>query len=87
LVDEHTVVATTVHPLQVLDAGDVPTTAHDIHVDLIVTPDEVLRCARPPGWRLPTIDWPELTEEKVGAIPLLGRLRSARRDHARRPRH
>ena len=87
LVDEHPVVATTVHPLQVLEAGDVPTTAHDIHVDLIVTPDEVLRCPRPPGWRLPTIDWSELTEEKVGAIPLLGRLRSNRRDHAPRPRH
>ncbi len=75
LVDEHTVVVTTVHPLQVLDAGDVPTTGHDIHVDLIVTPDEVLRCARAATWSRPAIEWSELTGEKIAAIPLLGRLR------------
>ncbi len=74
LVDERTTVATTVHPLQVMDAGVVPTTDHDVHVDVIVTPDEVLRCPRPPGYTLPRIEWSELTAAKVAAIPLLRRL-------------
>lgn len=74
LVDEHTVVVTTVHPLQVLDAAVIPTTDHDIHVDLVVTPHEVLRCRRPKRWRLPTLVWDDLTPEKIAAIPLLTRL-------------
>src|SRR5262245_3474934 len=37
LVDDHTIVVTTVHERQVVRAGTVPTTAHDIHVDLVVT--------------------------------------------------
>ena len=78
LVDAHTVVVTTVHSLQVLDAGAVPTTEHDIHVDLVVTPEAVLRCPRPPGWTLPVLRWDDLTDEKVAAIPLLGRLRKTR---------
>jgi 5-formyltetrahydrofolate cyclo-ligase len=36
LVDARTVVATTVHSRQVLAEGVVPTTDHDIHVDLVV---------------------------------------------------
>ena len=48
LVAEHTIVVTTVHELQVLAAGTVPTTGHDIHVDVVVTPERVLRCRRPP---------------------------------------
>ncbi len=75
LVDAHTVVVTTVHERQVLAAGAVPTTAHDIHVDVIVTPERVLRCARPRRWALPEIRWDELTDEKIAAIPLLARIR------------
>jgi 5-formyltetrahydrofolate cyclo-ligase len=78
LVDAHTVVVTTVHELQVLAEGVVPTTEHDIHVDVIVTPDRVLRCPRPAGWRSPELRWDDLTEEKVAAIPLLGRLQRSR---------
>ena len=75
LVDAHTVVVTTVHERQVLAAGAVPTTAHDIHVDVIVTPERILRCARPRRWALPEIRWDELTDEKIAAIPLLARIR------------
>jgi 5-formyltetrahydrofolate cyclo-ligase len=64
-----------VHELQVLAAGTVPTTTHDIHVDVIVTPERVLRCPRPSGWQLPGLRWDELTDEKIAAIPLLGRMR------------
>jgi 5-formyltetrahydrofolate cyclo-ligase len=78
LVDAHTVVVTTVHPLQVLSADVIPTTVHDIHVDLVVTPDEVLRCDRPEDWQLPTLIWEDLIAEKIAAIPLLTRLRATR---------
>jgi 5-formyltetrahydrofolate cyclo-ligase len=75
LVDAHTVVVTTIHDEQLLDAGTVPTTGHDIHVDLVATSGRVVRFPRPRGWRLPTLVWDDLTDEKIGAIPLLGRLR------------
>jgi 5-formyltetrahydrofolate cyclo-ligase len=75
LIDPSTVVVTTVHELQVRRAGEIPTTAHDIHVDVIVTPERVIECARPRGYRAPRLRWPELTEDKIAAIPLLQRLR------------
>jgi 5-formyltetrahydrofolate cyclo-ligase len=74
LVDDRTVVVTTVHERQVRPAGTIPTTGHDIHVDLVVTPDRVLECPRPRGWNPPHLHWDELTPEKIGAIPLLRRL-------------
>ena len=67
-------IVTTVHPVQVLESGRIPMTGHDIPVDLIATPDEVIECDarydRPAG-----IDWDALTSEKIAAIPLLRRLR------------
>jgi 5-formyltetrahydrofolate cyclo-ligase len=75
LIGPDTVVATTVHPAQVLEPGRIPLTEHDVPLDLIVTPDEVIVChdghPRPKG-----IVWEELTEEKIAAIPLLAALRS-----------
>jgi 5-formyltetrahydrofolate cyclo-ligase len=68
-------VVTTVHERQVLAAGVVPTTDHDLHVDVIVTPERVVRCPRARGWQLPDVRWEELTDEKIAAIPLLARLR------------
>jgi 5-formyltetrahydrofolate cyclo-ligase len=44
-IDDSTRIATTVHPLQII-RGVLPETAHDFRVDLIVTPDEVLRPRR-----------------------------------------
>jgi 5-formyltetrahydrofolate cyclo-ligase len=75
LVDRSTIVVTTVHELQVRPAGAIPTTAHDIHVDVAVTPERVVECPRPRRYRAPRLRWDELTEEKVAAIPLLKRLR------------
>jgi 5-formyltetrahydrofolate cyclo-ligase len=68
LVGERTVLATTVHPLQLLD-DELPETGHDFRVDLIVTPDEVVHAPgqrRPPG-----ILWDHLDAEKIAAIPVL----------------
>lgn len=73
LIDERTIVVTTVHPAQILDEGRIPMAAHDVPLDLVVTPDEVIVCdrahPRPSGIR-----WDDLTDDKVAAIPILARL-------------
>lgn len=56
------------HQLQVVDE-EIPETAHDFSVDLIITPDEVIERSdrrRPKG-----LIWDDLTAEKVEAIPVL----------------
>jgi 5-formyltetrahydrofolate cyclo-ligase len=71
-IDEKTVVATTVHPLQVV-ADDLPTTAHDFFLDLIVTPEETIRPRRrrrqPKG-----ILHAHLSDEKKRGVPALREL-------------
>jgi 5-formyltetrahydrofolate cyclo-ligase len=44
-IDDDTVVATTIHSLQLL-VESVPMTAHDVRVDLVVTPEQVIRARR-----------------------------------------
>jgi 5-formyltetrahydrofolate cyclo-ligase len=79
LIGPETVVVTTVHEAQVLPAGEIPTAEHDVRLDLIVTPERVIEIRRPGRRRSATVRWDDLTEEKIAAIPLLGRLRSAPR--------
>jgi 5-formyltetrahydrofolate cyclo-ligase len=74
LIGARTVVATTVHERQVLPSGRIPTASHDTWVDLIVTPDRIIRAPRHRG--AARIDWEDLTEEKVRAIPVLARFRT-----------
>jgi 5-formyltetrahydrofolate cyclo-ligase len=76
LVGAETLVVTTVHDLQVVEAGRIPWTAHDVPVDVVVTPSGVIRCARS-SERPVGIHWDELSEDKIQAIPLLQRLRDA----------
>jgi 5-formyltetrahydrofolate cyclo-ligase len=72
IIDDRTVIATTVHDVQVLDE-ELPETAHDFRVDLVVTPTEVIRTGAKhrPG----RIDWEELSDDQVAAIPALQALR------------
>ncbi|HZQ83424.1 MAG TPA: 5-formyltetrahydrofolate cyclo-ligase [Acidimicrobiales bacterium] len=72
LIGDGTVVVSTVHELQVVEPGRIPVTAHDVPLDLIVTPDRVIACRR--RKRPVEIRWDELTEEKIAAIPILRRL-------------
>ena len=78
-VDTDTTVATTVHELSVLDgpdsavgtdAGLPEPDAHDVPLDLIVTPERTVRTdtpyARPDG-----VDWDALDAAKLSAIPVL----------------
>jgi 5-formyltetrahydrofolate cyclo-ligase len=76
LIDDRTVMTTTVHELQVLETGRIPETDHDFRLDVIVTPDRVINCRG--TWRRnvrPGIRWQELTDAKIDAIPVLQRLR------------
>ena len=69
LIHEKTPVVTTVHPLQVLEE-ELPVTSHDIPVDFIVTPDEVIatrHCFPKPE----KIEWSILTTEMLESIPIL----------------
>ena len=71
-----TPVITTVHPLQVLDEI-LPWTRHDVPLDFVVTPGEVIECPKelpkPEG-----IYWEDLDQGKIAKIPLLKKLQLAR---------
>ncbi|MXR51998.1 5-formyltetrahydrofolate cyclo-ligase [Halovenus sp. WSH3] len=73
LVDDSTTTATSVHELQVVDE-EIPTGAHDVPMDLIVTPEQVraVETARP---KPEAIIWDDLSEERIEEIPVLDRLR------------
>lgn len=72
-VGERTPVVTTVHELQIVD-GTIPMTDHDVPLDVVVTPERVIRTRRklkkPRG-----ILWPELSPAQLDAMPVLQRLR------------
>jgi 5-formyltetrahydrofolate cyclo-ligase len=75
-----TVIVTTVHEVQVRPAGEIPLTSHDVPVDFVITPERVIDCRERAGKRPETgIDWADLTEEKIAAIPLLSALRAGDR--------
>ena len=73
LISEHTPIVTTVHPVQLL-SEDLPMTSHDISLDYIGTPEELIVCdgefSRPSG-----IIWESLGE-KLDEVPILQALRS-----------
>jgi hypothetical protein len=70
LIGPDTVIVTTAHPLQVID-DELPETEHDFSVDIIVTPDGIIRCGPP---RRPIgIVAEHLSPEKIRAIPALTR--------------
>jgi len=70
-----TALATTVHPLQVVDEP-LSETIHDFRVDLIVTPDEAICCTEP--HRPPGILWEHLDQAKIAKVPALAALAAGR---------
>jgi 5-formyltetrahydrofolate cyclo-ligase len=71
-----------VHELQVVP-DVIPMTAHDVPVDLIVTPERVIRTRR--RLRKPSgIHWGDLTESQIRAMPVVAAARSASRTRASR---
>ncbi len=73
LIGPDTVVATTVHEIQVMDPDLIPLTDHDMSLDLIVTPERVILCES--RHDPPSVQWDVLTEKKIASIPLLQALR------------
>jgi 5-formyltetrahydrofolate cyclo-ligase len=72
VVQPDTPVITTVHSLQVLDQ-ELPWTQHDVPLDFVATPDEVIQC--PEGLPKPNgIYWDDLDQWKIAKIPLLKKL-------------
>ena len=78
LVNARTIVATTVHEAQLCAAGEILVTPHDLRVDVIATPERVIRVGPRDRRSLPKLDWSILTEEKIASIPLLDELRARR---------
>jgi 5-formyltetrahydrofolate cyclo-ligase len=71
-VSDKTVIATTVHPIQIL-TENLPTTNHDIPVDLIATPRAVIEIER--AFERPRgIMWDHLQPPQIHEIPLLERM-------------
>jgi 5-formyltetrahydrofolate cyclo-ligase len=76
LIGPSTVVATTVHDVQVVATGRIPMTSHDAPLDLVVTPTQVMTC--PGTYQRPSgVHWGDLTTDKIAAIPLLQKLHAA----------
>lgn len=72
-VDQNTVVVATCHDSQVLNLSEKLFGPHDLTVDYILTPTQVIKCDKRPK---PTaIIWSLLTEEKLERIPILRKLR------------
>ncbi|KDE59108.2 5-formyltetrahydrofolate cyclo-ligase [Halostagnicola sp. A56] len=74
LVDGETPVATTVHERQCIDE-ELPTTDHDVPMDLIVTPDRALEPDDAVDRAPSGIDWTLLSDDRLEEIPVLDRLR------------
>lgn len=73
LLADDVVLATTVHDVQVLAPGRIPTGPHDARLHRVVTPTRTLTAARR-DTAPPALHWDALTDEKIAAIPLLARL-------------
>jgi len=72
-VNDNTVVVATCHDCQVLELSEKLFGPHDLTVDFILTPTQVIKCdkrAKPKG-----IIWSLLSEEKLDRIPILKKLR------------
>jgi 5-formyltetrahydrofolate cyclo-ligase len=76
LIQNHTPIVTTVHPLQIVDSAHLPMLAHDWSLTWIATPDEViptqLHRPQPTG-----LFWEQLRPEQLESIPVLRRFRPA----------
>jgi 5-formyltetrahydrofolate cyclo-ligase len=66
-----TPIITSVHLLQIVNES-IPMTEHDIPLNAIVTPDEIIEIASPPA-RPRGIYWGMLSPDKIDAIPVLKR--------------
>lgn len=71
LADWETVVATTIHETQLVDET-VASSSYDVPMDLAVTPERMIQFEQRP--KPDGIDWKQLSEEEITAIPVLQNL-------------
>ena len=71
-IDDHTVVATTAHPIQIL-REHLMVTDHDLPIDMIATPRAVIQVERAYG-RPRGILWDHLQPPQIHEIPILERM-------------
>ncbi|MCW3978560.1 MAG: 5-formyltetrahydrofolate cyclo-ligase, partial [Candidatus Bathyarchaeota archaeon] len=74
LIDEGTPIITTVHDLQIVE--DAPREEHDFTVDIIATPGKLTRTSGP-RHRPSGIIWERLSEEQIGKMPVLEKLKKS----------
>lgn len=72
LVDDETTTVTTVHEIQVVDE-EIPTTAQDVPIDWLFTPERSVRTEGTDG-KPAGIEWAVLSEQRLDNIPILARL-------------
>ena len=72
LVDDDTTTVTTVHELQVVDEA-IPTTAQDVPIERVFTPERAIRAATPDE-KPAGVAWDVLDDERLEEIPVLQRL-------------
>jgi len=72
-IDDNVPVATTVHEVQIVD--DIPSEDHDVPLDIIVTPNKVIRTktklTKPKG-----IIWSKVTEEMLEKMPIIREIKN-----------
>jgi len=73
-IGRHTPIVTSVHPLQIVNE-QIPMTEHDIPLNAIATPDEIIEIKSPLP-RPKGIYWDMLPPEKIEAIPVLQKRRA-----------
>ncbi|MDW8370775.1 MAG: 5-formyltetrahydrofolate cyclo-ligase [Geminicoccaceae bacterium] len=74
-VGAQTLVLTSVHELQLVDPAELPLDAHDLPLDLIVTPERAIR-TRPERPRPMGVDWDRIRPDQYRDIPFLAELRA-----------
>jgi 5-formyltetrahydrofolate cyclo-ligase len=73
LVDDGTTTVTTLHEMQFVDE-EIPTTTQDVPIDWVFTPEKRIRTAAP-NEKPAGIEWGNLSNERIGEIPVLKRLK------------
>ncbi len=74
VLDDSTPIATTVHDLQIVN--EIPMLKHDVPIDIIVTPNRVIKIKESYYPKPKGIYWDILPKEKLDSIPILTKLKS-----------
>ena len=74
-VDENTVVICTVHDCQLIDIPPELYSDHDLTVDYVVTPTQIIKCEGGSHDKPKGLIWSQLTQKKIRDVPILKHFR------------